>query len=151
MDIKNSHKQYKSCKGLVYSCQYHVIFSPKYRRKVLTDNIANRAKELVLSKQDEFNFEIIEIEIMPDHIHMLIDINPNLKVCTVVAKIKGFLSFQLREEFPELKKKLPCLWTGSKFISSVGSVSLETVKKYIANQKTYLEQYPHLKKTPKTH
>lgn len=135
MEIQNKNKKYKSSKHLVYSCQYHVIFCPKYRRKVLTGNIAERLKELILEKQEEFQYEILDMEVMPDHVHLLIDVDPKIGVYSVVSKIKGYTSKQLREEFPELKKKLPTLWTLSKFISSVGSVTLDVVKKYIEEQK----------------
>ena len=72
---------------------------------------------------------------MPDHVHLLIDVNPKIGVWTTVNKIKGYTSNILRKEFPELKSKLPTLWSHSKFISTVGSVTLETVKKYIEEQK----------------
>lgn len=135
MEIQNKNKKYKSSKHLVFSCQYHVIFCPKYRRKVLTGKIAERLKELIIEKQEEFQYEILDMEVMPDHVHLLIDVDPKIGVYSVVSKIKGYTSKQLREEFPELKKKLPTLWTLSKFISSVGSVTLDVVKKYIEEQK----------------
>lgn len=135
MEIENKNKEYYTTKSLVYSCQYHVIFCPKYRRKVLTEVIAHRLKELILNKQNEFGYHIIEMEIMQDHVHLLIDCNPQISVCNQVSKIKGYTSKILRQEFPSLKKKLPSLWTRAKFISSVGSVSLDVVKKYIENQK----------------
>ncbi len=72
---------------------------------------------------------------MPDHVHLLIDISPKLSVHNVIAKIKGFSSRILRDEFPFLKTKLPTLWTRSSFISSCGAVSLMTVKTYIEDQK----------------
>lgn len=135
MDILNKQKQYKSDGTMIYSCQYHVIFTTKYRRKVLTENIAIRTKELILEKQNEYQYEIFEMEVMPDHIHLLIDINPKIGVEKIISQIKGFLSNSLRKEFPSLKSRIPCLWTRSKFVSTVGSVSLEVVKKYIEEQK----------------
>ena len=135
MNIENKSKKYKSTATLVYSCQYHVIWATKYRRKVLDELVQERLKELVLEKQEEFNYYIHEMEIMPDHVHLLIDANPQLGINKIVGKIKGYSSKVLREEFKFLKSRLPTLWTRSKFISTVGSVSLETVKKYIENQK----------------
>ena len=119
----------------MYSCQYHVIFCPKYRRKVLTDGIDERLKKLILEKQTEYNYDVLDMEVMPDHVHLLLDIDPKIGVYNVVTQIKGYTSKQLRDEFPSLKKRLPTLWTHSKFISTVGAVSLEVVKKYIENQK----------------
>jgi putative transposase len=135
MKIENSNKTYKSDKNLVYSCQYHVIFCPKYRRPVLTEKIAQKLKETLPAKARELNGEILEMEVMPDHVHLLVSINPKLGIYSFIAKLKGYSAFLLRSEFKELKTKLPCMWSGSKFISSVGEVSLDTVKQYIENQK----------------
>jgi putative transposase len=135
MEVSNPHKQYHSDGDSIYSCIYHIIFCPKYRRSVLTDGIDKRLKELVLQKQDEYGYSVVEQEVMPDHVHLLLDVNPKIGVYHVVSKIKGFTSKTLREEFPVLKSKLPCLWTNSKFISSVGSVTLDVVKQYILDQK----------------
>jgi len=135
MNIVDTNKEYKTTNTLVYSCQYHIIFTTKYRRKVLTDVIQNRLKELIIEKQKEYEYEILEMEIMSDHVHLLLDVNPHIGIYKVVSSIKGYTSNILRNEFIELTKKLPTLWTRSKFISTVGSVSLEIVKKYIENQK----------------
>ncbi len=135
MQVENPIKKYKSDKRLVYSCQYHVIFCPKYRRKVLKNGIDTRIKDLIEEKQNTYNYTILSIEVMPDHVHLLLDINPRIGLYSVISKIKGYTSHQLREEFPELKTKLPCLWTNSNFISTCGSVSLEVVKQYIEDQK----------------
>jgi len=135
MDIETPTKRYNSTNHYTYSCQYHVIFCPKYRRPVLVDDIAERLLELINEKQQEYNFNVLDAEVMPDHVHLLLDVDPKIGVFKVVNKIKGYTSHQLRKEFPELKKKLPTLWTHSKFISSVGTVTLEVVKKYIEEQK----------------
>jgi putative transposase len=135
MELQNSNKKYKSSNHLVYSCQYHVIFCPKYRRKVLTDGIDERLKELIMEKQEEYGYEVLDMEVMPDHVHLLLDVDPKIGIYSVTTKIKGYTSKQLREEFPALKKRIPTLWTHSKFISSVGSVTLDVVKRYIEEQK----------------
>jgi putative transposase len=136
MNISNPiEKQYHRTNSSVYSCQYHVIFCPKYRRSVLVDGIDARLKDILIEKQQDFGYEIIEMEVMADHVHLILDVNPDVGVASVISKIKGYSSRTLRKEYPSLKKRLPCLWTRSKFISTVGSVSLEVVKKYIENQK----------------
>jgi len=94
-----------------------------------------RLKELIYEQQEKYQYKIIELEIMPEHVHLLIDCNPQIGINTVITKIKGYSSNILREEFPWLKKRIPSLWTRSKFISTVGSVSLDVVKKYIEGQK----------------
>jgi putative transposase len=135
MEIQNFAKKYTSISHLVYSCQYHIIFCPKYRRPVLTDGVDVRLKELILEKQEEYNYEILDMEVMPDHVHIIIDVNPKMGIFSVISKIKGYTSRVLRQEFPTIKKRIPTLWTHSMFISSVGSVTLEVVKKYIEEQK----------------
>ena len=135
MEIKNKPKKYKKDKHIVYSCQYHVIFCPKYRRPVLVNEIEKRLKELIFEKRNEYGYEVLDIEIMSDHVHLLLDTNPKIGIFKVVNKIKGYTSRKLREEFPQLKSRLPTLWTRSKFISSAGTVTLEVVKEYIERQK----------------
>lgn len=135
MYIRQPNKTYHSAKSLVYSCQYHVIFCPKYRRKVLVDGIDERIKELILEKQTEYGYEVIEMEVMPDHVHLLLDVNPQVGIMKVVGQIKGYTAHTIRKEFPWMKSRLPSLWTRSKFISTCGAVSLEVVKQYIQEQK----------------
>jgi putative transposase len=135
MKLEQAEKPYHTDHSIVYSCQYHVIFRPKYRRPVLGDAIAKRIKELVLEKQAEYGYAIMDMEVMPDHVHFLLDVDPRIGVNKVVAKIKGYTSHELRQEFPWLKKRLPTLWTRSKFISTVGAVTLDVVQQYIASQK----------------
>jgi putative transposase len=133
--MKKFGKSYHSTGKLVYSCQYHVIFCPKYRRKVLVPPIDVRIKELILEKQEEYEYIVLDMEVMPDHVHLVLDINPIVGVNKVVGQIKGWTSNRIRKEFPFMKSRLPSLWTRSRFISTVGAVTLEVVKKYIEGQK----------------
>lgn len=75
------------------------------------------------------------MEVMPDHVHLLLDTDPRIGIVKIVGQIKGYTAHTLRKEFPALKSRLPYLWTRSKFISTVGTVSLEVVKRYIEDQK----------------
>jgi len=135
VEIQNKNKIYNSDNHIIYSCQYHVVFCPKYRRSVLVDGIDIRLKELIINKQEEYKYKILDMEVMPNHVHLLLDVNPKVGIFTIVNHIKGYTSHELRKEFPSLTRRLPTLWTQSKFISSVGAVTLEVVKKYIENQK----------------
>ena len=135
MNIENKYKEYKTDGTYVYSCQYHVIFTTKYRRKVWSQEIVDIIKQLIIDKQLEYNYKVLDMEVMNDHVHLLIDVDPKKGIYPIVCKIKGYTSKALREEFPELKKRLPTLWTRSKFIATVGSANLEVVKKYIEEQK----------------
>ena len=120
---------------LVYDCKYHVIFCPKYRRRILVNGLDELVKTVFRKIAEQKGFQIIEMEVMPDHVHLIIDCNPRFGVMDCVNRLKGISSRRLREQFPHLKTRLPTLWTRSAFISSVGSVSLAAVQKYIENQK----------------
>jgi putative transposase len=128
-------KKYKSNRHIVYSCKYHVVFCPKYRRKVLVDGIDIRLKEIIQQVADELECEIIELEVMPDHVHILCEVDPQFGVHKFVKRVKGRSSFLLRKQFPALKSRLPTLWTNSYFISTVGGAPLAVIKQYIENQK----------------
>jgi putative transposase len=78
---------------------------------------------------------VLEIEVMPDHVHLLLDTCPADNINLIVSRIKGYTAHILRKEFPSLVSRIPSLWTRSRFISTVGSVSLEVVKQYIEGQK----------------
>lgn len=135
MKIENKCKTYKNSSHLTFSCQYHVIFCPKYRRKVLTNGIDVRLKEIFEEISHDYDFSIVEMEVMSDHVHLLIDCNPRFGIMACITKLKGVSSKIIREEFPSIRTRLPTLWTRSAFISTVGSVSLDTIKQYIENQK----------------
>ena len=127
--------EYKSNRNVVYSCKYHVVFCPKYRRRVLVDGVDERFREIAQQVADEMRFDIIEMEVMPDHVHMLLEVDPQLGIHKAVKRIKGRTSHDLREEFPWLKRRIPSLWTNSYFVSTVGGAPLSIVKQYIENQK----------------
>ncbi|MCL6477061.1 MAG: IS200/IS605 family transposase [Peptococcaceae bacterium] len=120
---------------MVYSCKYHVVFCPKYRRKVLINGVDERLKDITRQLADEYQVEIIEIEIMPDHVHILCEVDPQFGIHKFVKWLKGRSSRILREEFPWLKSRLPTLWTNSYFVSTVGGAPLEVIKQYIEQQK----------------
>jgi len=128
-------KAYKSSNNVVYSCKYHIIWCPKYRRPVLREEIAARLKEILKAVAAERKAEILEMEVMPDHVHLLIEQAPQFGIHKLVRLLKGRSSRFLRQEFPELRKRLPTLWTNSYFISTVGGAPLAVIKKYIENQK----------------
>ena len=128
--------KYHSSNNIVYSCKYHVVFCPKYRRKVLVNDVDTRLKELVMAICSEIHVEVIEMEIMPDHVHLLLEVHPQFGIHKAIKTIKRKTSRILRQEFPWLTTKLPTLWTNSYFCSTVGGAPLSMVKQYIENQKT---------------
>lgn len=133
----NEFKETTYChkKGLIYKNQYHIIFCPKYRRKVLVDGVDVRLKELLYEMASERDVDIKALEVMPDHVHLFIEFDPRMSVHDVIKRFKGRTSHILREEFPSLKSKLPSLWTRSYFCCTVGHISEETVQRYVESQK----------------
>lgn len=120
---------------MVYSFKYHVVWCPKYRRKVLVGGVDIRLKELIQEICTELRVDVIEMEIMPDHVHLLLEVEPQFGVHRAVKHIKGKTSRILRQEFPWLNSRLPSLWTNSYFVSTVGGAPLSIIKQYIENQK----------------
>lgn len=127
--------EYKSNQNIVYSCKYHVVWCPKYRRRVLTSEVEERLKAIVHEVAQERQADIIELEVMPDHVHLLVEVDPQFGIHRLVRLMKGRSSHHLREEFPWLRKRLPTLWTNSYFVSTVGGAPLAAIKQYIENQK----------------
>jgi putative transposase len=127
--------EYKSNNNVVYSCKYHVVWCPKYRRKVLVDGVDARLKELIDEICHELRIDVIEMEIMLDHVHLLIEVDPQFGIHKAVKQIKGRTSRILRQEFIWLRSRLPSLWTNSYFVSTVGGAPLSVIKQYIENQK----------------
>ena len=126
---------YTHKKGIVFKNQYHVVFCPKYRRSVLTEEIEGRLKEILHLKAQEMDVSIEAMEVMPDHVHLFLSFDPRLGIHKVVTALKGTTSRLLREEFPSLKSRLPSLWTRSYFCCTVGHISEAAVKSYIEEQK----------------
>ena len=129
------NREYKTKHHIKYSCKYHIVFCPKYRRKVLDNGIDSYLKEVIPAIAREYNCEVIEMEVMPDHIHILIEIDPDYSVLDIVRHIKRKTARGIKDTFPYMEKRLPNIWTRSSFISSVGGAPLEMIKQYIENQK----------------
>ncbi|MBK1726449.1 IS200/IS605 family transposase [Halorhodospira neutriphila] len=126
---------YKSNRNVVYSCKYHVVWCPKYRREVLVEGVAIRLEEVIQNVCAESDAEILEMEVMPDHVHLLVEVDPQYGIHRLIKQIKGRSSRLLRQEFPFLRSRLPTLWTNSYFVSTVGGAPLEVIKQYIEDQR----------------
>ncbi len=131
----NTSIEIKTNNNIVYSCKYHVVWCPKYRRKVLVGDVEQRLKELLQEVCNLHKAEIIELEIMPDHVHLLVEVDHQFGIHRLIKEIKGNTSRILRQEFKHLTTKLPTLWTNSYFVATVGGASLSAIKQYIENQK----------------
>lgn len=126
--------EYKSNRNVVYSCKYHVVWTPKFRRPVLVEGVDVRLKEILCDVTAETCSDVLGMEIMPDHVHLLVEVDPQFGIHKFVKLCKGRSSRLLRQEFPRLRSRLPTLWTNSYFVSTVGGSPLAVVKQYIENQ-----------------
>jgi putative transposase len=126
---------YKSNNNVVYSSKYHVVWCPKYRRKVLEAQIAKRCEQILRQTAKKYRAEVIALEIMPDHVHLLVEIDPQFGIHRLVKNLKGVSSHQLRKEFASLVSRLPTLWTNAYFVSTVGGAPRSVIKQYVENQK----------------
>jgi len=126
---------YKSHRNVYYSCKYHVVWCPKYRRKVLVEQVAEQLQRIIHEVCNEHQAEVVSLEIMPDHVHLLVEVDPQFGIHRLVRLIKGRSSRLLRQEFPKLTTRMPTLWTNSYFVSTVGGAPLAVIKQYIENQK----------------
>lgn len=125
----------RSNNNVVYRCTYHVVWCPKYRRRVIGGRMDARLKEIIREVCAERDAPIVELETMPDHVHLLVTVDPQYGIHRLVKQIKGSSSRLLRQEFPYLRSKLPTLWTNSYFVATVGGATLEVVKRYVENQR----------------
>jgi REP-associated tyrosine transposase len=130
-----SASRYAKTAGAVFSLQFHLVWCPKYRRPVLTPPVDGRVKALLAAIADEHGMTIRAAEVMPDHVHLVVEADPTLCVAEIVNRFKGRTSRLLREEFPALRSRLPTLWSRRYFAASVGAVSEATIRRYIEAQK----------------
>lgn len=127
--------RWKTSTTAIFNLSYHLIWCPKYRRPVLIEDIQNRMLQLLHEKAKELDIEIIEANILPDHVHLFVRTKPIHSPQFVVGQLKGYTSRILRKEFPKLKSRLPTLWTRSYYIDSVGKLNEYTIRKYVQEQK----------------
>ena len=125
----------RSNNNVAYRCTFQVVWCPKYRRPVLTGPVDERLKEIISEVCAEKDAPIVELETMPDHVHLLLTCDPQYGIHRLVKAIKGRSSRLLRQEFPSLRSRIPTLWTNSYFVATVGGATLEVVKRYVEDQR----------------
>jgi putative transposase len=126
----------RSNTNIVFQCAFHVVWYPKYRRPVIGGRVEERLKEIIREVVAEKGAWLVEVETMPDHVHMLVEVDPQYGVHRLVKAAKGRSSRLLRQEFPHLRSRLPTVWTTSSVIATVGGAPLAMVKRYVDTQKT---------------
>lgn len=133
--MANPIDQIRSNNNVVYRCSYHVVWCPKYRRNVITGDVDSRLKEIISEVCEEKRATLISMETMPDHVHLLVSVDPQYGIHRLVKGVKGRSSRLLRQEFPHLKSRMPTLWTNSYFVATTGGATLEVIKRYVENQR----------------
>jgi len=111
----------------------HFVFVPKRRKAVLVGDVAKRLQEIFFDITVEREWMLIALEVMPDHVHILVNVPPKHSASQAAGWLKGRAAHDLRKEFPHLLK-LPSLWSPSFYVGSVGNMSTETVRRYIEGQ-----------------
>lgn len=122
----------------VYNINYHIVWCPKYRRGILRDKVESFLKSCLQTICETKKWELLEMEVMPDHIHIFISAPPFEAPTDIVKVLKGVTARRLFMEFPDLKKKLwkGSIWSPSYYVGTAGHVSAETIKRYIEEQKS---------------
>jgi putative transposase len=121
-----SERGFRRIPGGVSSLGLHVVWCPRYRRRILGGRVARRLSGLLEQIADELGWQIVAKEVMPDHVHLFVRVGP--------TALKGSTARVLRHEFPHLGHHAKVLWSPSYFAASVGYVSESTVRLYIENQ-----------------
>src|SRR4030081_3801245 len=105
--------RYSKNAGAVFSLKYHIVWCPKYRKKVLVGDVQIRLKNVLYATAAQYGVLIEAMEVMPDHVHLFVSSDPTRWVAEIVNRLKGASSRILGEEFPHLKSRLPTLWSRS--------------------------------------
>lgn len=125
----------RSNNDVVYQCAFHVVWCTKYRRKLLTGPVEDRLKKILAGVALELSCPVTAMESMPDHVHLLVEVDPQFGVHRLVKAMKGRSSRLLRAEFPHIPKRVPTLWTNSYFVATTGGAPLAVIKQYVESQK----------------
>ena len=124
----------KRTRHAAYQINYHFVWCPKFRRPVLEGDIGVRLTALIPQIVERNGGQVLDLVGQPDHVHRFVSFPPTLAANQIMQRVKGYTSHELRQEFPELKSRLPSLWTRSYYVGTAGHVSAETIQRYIEEQ-----------------
>jgi len=133
--VKQEH--WISGRGCVYNVNYHFVWSVKYRRNILTCDVAETLKDLHVSIAQDKEFLLKAQEVMPDHVHLFVTAHPKFAPATIAKIMKGITARKLFEQYPDLRNQLweVHLWNPSYYVGTCGDVTKEIVRRYIEAQK----------------
>lgn len=123
----------KTTRNAVYQTAYHAVWIPKYRRRVLVDAVADRLRGLISEVAQAKGFEILALEIQPDHVHVFFSAPPAIAPSLAIQWFKGITARSRFAEFPALRRVLRHghLWAPSFYVGTAGAVSADTIRRYI--------------------
>jgi putative transposase len=123
----------------VYNINYHIVWCPKYRKAILTEKVKEFLEDQLRTIAETKGYKILELRVMPDHIHLFIEANPFDSPINIVKIFKGITGLRMFKKFPELEKQLwrGVLWSPSYYIGTAGHVSAETIERYIREQERH--------------
>jgi len=127
-------ERYRKNAGSVYALKYHLVWCPKYRRPVLTGDVAVTLHAILAAKASDLDVTLHAVEVLPDHVHLLVESDPTVAVQFLVNQFKGASARILRDTFPSLRTRLPNMWSRSYYAGTVGVVSEATIRRYIELQ-----------------
>jgi len=127
-------KAYRQSRHAVHAIKFHFVWCPTRRAKVLKGAVAARLRQIITEVAAEKDWEIIQVAILPDHVHLFVQTDAHHAPTQIVKAFKGRSSRLLRQEYTDLLR-LPSLWTRSYFVSTAGRISQETIERYIESQK----------------
>lgn len=136
---KTNHKNHKH--HFVSNLNYHIIICPKYRHKVMINEVKDFLKIKFNEIINKYNYELLDISIEEDHVHFALKLEPTYSIGSVVRNLKSISGYYMFKDFPGLRKKYfwnSGFWTNGYFVSTVGDVSKETILNYIKNQENYI-------------
>lgn len=139
MGLRKMNNNYKSLSHCKYLVQYHIVWCPKFRFGVIKGDVEQKLKDILAKICEKYEYEIIELKVMTDHIHIFLSVKPTIAPTDVVRTLKSISAIQLFKKFPKLKKfyaRCGSLWSKGYFVSTIGNVSAKTIKRYIQNQES---------------
>ena len=127
----------KSTAQTRYDLRYHFVFIPKYRKRVLSGEIAKRIEGMIRFCAQIHDWEIFELAVEPDHIHLYIGAGPKWSPSDVMKHIKGGSSRKIREQFPDLDEVYwgATFWADGFLVKSVGEINDKVISAYVRNQR----------------
>lgn len=122
----------------VYNINYHIVFCPKYRHRVIKGKVEEVVKQTIQDACNKFGYTLLQMETMPDHLHIFLSAPPNIAPTDIVKTLKSVSANTIFKAFPDFKKRYfwgSGLWSRGYYIGTAGNVSADTIRKYIESQK----------------